>query len=384
MFTDVLPALTAAYIEIQMTQEALFAYYLDIPESIVNKCADSNFLIRSPLRSDKHPTAGFYYTGKGKLRFKDFAGHFHGDIYDLVGSQNNLYPKDRIHFNLILEKIARDHALWYYSNTYRNSPIRKHLDTPKKQYSKIDVKFREWAKADIQYWKKFGADFQTIKEAKIFPADAVWLNDNLLYTSTTYDPAYAFWVAKNKWKIYWPSRRTDKFLCNTNLILGLHLVRNAKYGLLTQSMKAVASFLSVAKLTPYYDMLNACALCAESITPSQKELNYLEEHWENRFGLTDFDYAGVKMARKLRKLGFNSLFLTTGKMQSLDFRAKDFADLVSLWGIEKCKDLIEVLVEGLEEGNIYSKEYYDYTNFMLNSSIHGNNNAAVSFEDTNI
>jgi hypothetical protein len=56
----------------------------------------------------------------------------------------------------------------------------------------------------------------------------------------------------------------------------------------------------------------------------------------------DFDYAGVKSANKIRKLyDIQPLFLTNGKMNTIDFGSKDIADYICKNGLEKTKELIK-------------------------------------------
>ena len=87
--------LTKQYILSKVSQVTIFATYLNLSNSIIQQCIDNRTLIVSPLREDIHPTCGFMYDNRGKLKFKDFAGYFWGDCFDLVALvMSNIYKKE--------------------------------------------------------------------------------------------------------------------------------------------------------------------------------------------------------------------------------------------------------------------------------------------------
>ena len=68
----------------KISQVTIMATYLNLSDKIVQYCIDSGELICSPIRDDAHPTCGFKYDNKGKLKFRDFAGYIWGDCFDIV------------------------------------------------------------------------------------------------------------------------------------------------------------------------------------------------------------------------------------------------------------------------------------------------------------
>ena len=76
--------LNKQYILEKISQVTIFSTYLAIPNDVIQHCIDTGELICSPIRDDVHPTCGFRYDNKGKLKFKDFSGHFWGDCFDVV------------------------------------------------------------------------------------------------------------------------------------------------------------------------------------------------------------------------------------------------------------------------------------------------------------
>ena len=84
----------------KVSQITIFSTYLNLSDALVQHCIDTGELIISPLRDDCHPTCGFRYDNKGKLKFKDFAGYFWGDCFDLVALvMNNMYPNMKLNIS---------------------------------------------------------------------------------------------------------------------------------------------------------------------------------------------------------------------------------------------------------------------------------------------
>ena len=76
--------LTKQYILEKISQVTIFSTYLNLSNHVIQHCIDTGELICSPIREDVHPTCGFKYDNRGKLKFKDFSGHFWGDCFDVV------------------------------------------------------------------------------------------------------------------------------------------------------------------------------------------------------------------------------------------------------------------------------------------------------------
>ena len=77
--------LTKDYILSKVDQITIFSTYFNLPIEIIQYCIDTGEFIVSPIRADLHPTCGFRYDNRGKLKFKDFAGYFWGDCFDAAG-----------------------------------------------------------------------------------------------------------------------------------------------------------------------------------------------------------------------------------------------------------------------------------------------------------
>ena len=110
----------------RVSEEALMSHYLGVPIT--------KGLFRSPLRSDKHATCGFYRSNKGELRFKDFRGDHNMNAFDVVMHRFNCS------FYSALQIIANDFGII----------SRKDLKKNKAKIQYQGEKFEETKQAIIQ------------------------------------------------------------------------------------------------------------------------------------------------------------------------------------------------------------------------------------------
>ena len=91
--------------------------YLNIPIDVINDCVVNNVLICSPLRVDNHPTFGFAYNDKHKLKARDFSGLFWGDVFDVVAYVLSFTTGRQINVNV---KADFYYVLKHIAYTFRN------------------------------------------------------------------------------------------------------------------------------------------------------------------------------------------------------------------------------------------------------------------------
>jgi len=151
MNLGILPNLTKDYILSKVSQEQIFEHYLPIKVT-------TEGLIKSPLRNDKNPTASFYYSQNGKLRFRDFGGNFWGDCFDLVALYENLNANNKKDFNILLDKLARIFKIHKYESNGINPVISgntlsiKEASINFKGKKKIEIKTRDFNEIDARFW----------------------------------------------------------------------------------------------------------------------------------------------------------------------------------------------------------------------------------------
>ena len=66
--------LTKNYILSKVDQITIFSTYFNLPVQIIQYCIDSGEFINSPIRTDLHPTCGFRYDNKGRLKLEVYYG----------------------------------------------------------------------------------------------------------------------------------------------------------------------------------------------------------------------------------------------------------------------------------------------------------------------
>lgn len=355
MNLGILPNLTKDYILSKVSQEQIFEHYLPIKVTVGS-------LIKSPLRNDKNPTASFYYSQNGKLRFRDFGGNFWGDCFDLAALYENLNSSNKKDFNILLDKLARIFKIHKYENNEINPVISGSTLSIKEAVinfsgrKKIEVKAREFNEIDARFWQQGNITKKFLKKFKVFACEYIWLNNNLIYTFNSKDPAYAYYFSKGEFKIYFPFRKEYRFISNTSVIQGKNLIEPAEYGIITKSYKDVIALNTFN--------IQSFAPSSESVLISKDEwfkIKWTCNHW---FSLMDYDLQGIKMAIKLRKYyNIQPLFFTkednfksdnkdktiTKKgliyNQYKDFNVKDFFEFVSKYGKQETEKLITEVIE---------------------------------------
>ena len=359
-----LPRLTKTYILDRISQEEIFQEFLGITSTDISKALNHNVLICSPLRTDNNPTCGFYYSSKGILRFHDFAGYFSGDCFDVVGYRNYLNSKDSVEFNKILEIVAKTFRLHKYQNAKVDKYDYQRLPTTyKKQETHLDLELRNWNNYDEQYWKQYLNIniniFEFLNSNYIFPVYTLSINKQLTYSYAYNDPAYAIYCGHNEqgglYKIYFPLRKTVKWLMNHSRIMGHYHIKQSEKGVVAKSFKDMLTLRS-------YD-IPAISVISESKIPTEKEVAFLYKHWKTIYCFMDFDFTGIKFSNRMRKLyKFNPIFLSNGRFGTPDFKVKDISDFRKEYGHHLTKTLLENTFNCDNE-----KEFYDFlidTNFL--------------------
>jgi hypothetical protein len=313
------PDLTAEYILNQYSQEQIMERYLGVPIKLRRR-----FL--SPLREDKNPTCGFFYSKEGSLIFKDFAGFFSGGCFKVV---MHIYTCS---FHEALEIIANDFGLIDGVRVERKDY--PHLISIQRHKTVIEIKRRGFTDEDREFWTQFGISKSTLLHFHVPPLEVAWLNGKCIYSYRKGDPAYAYDFGDEQYKIYFPKRKTNRFMCNCSIVQGYQVPRDLSRGVvITKSMKDVMVLHEFG--------VTAFAPQSETVYPDDDWIAELLAKAPHVVSLYDFDRAGVTMANYMRKrFGIRPFFLTDGRFGSIDYGAKDISDLVQLKGKDRVKELI--------------------------------------------
>lgn len=323
MARQIILNLSTHYILSKVSEEDIFEKYV---------CrVEYDQLIRNPMRKDNDPTARFYINSKNRLIFHDFNGFFHGDCFAAVQKIYNLG------FTETLYKIAGDFKILDNNTKYKR--VNNNIERKQKTPSKISIKIQEWTETDKKYWKSYYLNSKILDKYKVFSVSKVWLNDNLNYTYQDSDPAYAYYFGNGFYKIYFPFRNEYRFLtnCNNYIIQGYEqLPEKYDFLIITKSLKdvLVADLLNIPSIAPQ----------AESNSLPEDIINILKKRFPIILSNYDFDYTGIKFANKVRKtFNIQPVFLTNGKLGTIDFGSKDIAEYIQKNGLEKTKELIRDL-----------------------------------------
>lgn len=325
-----LPHKLAKYILTRIRQEEIMERYLSIPVQFKE-------LVCSTLRVDNAPTAAFYWS-KGKLKFHDWNGAFHGDCFDVVKQKFNCsFPE-------AVNRIANDFGLISLDLTKPEIPLEERIkpDSPPKI---IQINRQAWTYTDKMYWRAYHLTSQIMEEYFVYSCKDVFVNGNWIYTYSDKDPAYAYYFGNGEYKIYFPLRSGDeknrpRFITNSKktTIQGIHaLPKKANDLIITKSYKDIMclKLFNIPAVAPQ----------AETVYLNNDFINDLYIISENIYSLYDFDYAGIRGANSLKTLyGIPYLFFTNGKYNTVDYGAKDFSDYLKLNGIDKTQKLIDSLL----------------------------------------
>jgi hypothetical protein len=341
---NVLPTLTREYILKHITQEEIFAKFLPCSYSDIEYCLAGSGLIKSPLRTDREPTCSFQYDNKGRLKFKDFAGYFWGDCFDVVAYRINLDASATNDFPLVLEEIAHSFRLHKYSdgNFENRLQFKSLIDFNKKIFLTFDFNFRSFNQYDKSVWKHLSV--KDLEKELIYPVSNLWINDELKYNYRTTDPCYAYYLGKNLegklWKVYFPYRDKFRFLSNSSVVQGINTFKKCEYFILTKSYKDVVYLRKCGKALG----INSASPASETVLISSQQDNYFTKHSNFKASLFDFDNTGIHMAWQLRKAyNYKPYFLNTPTYQRKVYYegCKDFSDYVQKFGLKEGTLLLE-------------------------------------------
>lgn len=263
----------------KISQVTIFSTYLNLSDKLVQYCIDTGELICSPIREDTHPTCGFKYDNKGKLKFRDFSGYFWGDCFDLVAFvMSSIYNKQydiskKEDFIKVLRHISFTFKDVFYGQE-KDINLINEINTGivklKHQKPNIELVVRQWNIDDEYYWKQFGIDLQYLNLNFIYPIDQYYINRKInpepKYYYNPKDPCYGYLLGQDKSgiyniKLYFPKRDKSitRFITNCNHLEGIYnLDRNDyDYIILTKSSKDRLSIgCSIRTMCSLYGELN--------------------------------------------------------------------------------------------------------------------------------
>ena len=370
--------LTKQYVLSKVSQVTIFATYLNLSNTTVQNCIDNGELIVSPLREDIHPTCGFTYDRKGKLKFRDFAGYFWGDCFDLVALvMSNIYKKEydigeKADFIKVLKHITFTFKDIFYGKekdiTLINE-INNSIVELKNKKNIIELVIRPWNIYDKEYWNRIGVDLQTLNINFVYPIDQYYINRKInpepKYYYNHNDLCYAYLLGQDKQginniKLYFPNRdkKSTRFITNCNHLEGIYNLDNYNYDIIVIT-KSTKDRLAIRCWWEHNSFLygglkvGLINIPHETYKLRQNEYDWLTSKLSNNgriISLMDRDKTG-KLEAKYLKDNYNIIPLLIPK----EFNSKDFAELVQKTAND---DIINLVNNAIKE--------IDYENYKLN------------------
>lgn len=300
-------------------EETYMSYYLNMP---IKKG-----LFISPLREDHHPTCSFY---KGKrLYFKDFA------TGDCLTFENVVMKKYCCNYQEALKIIAKDFGI--IKNPNHKVAVIPIQETFKKEKNTIiQIEAKSFTKEELEWWESFGVTKEALNKYRVFSCQTVFLNGNIESVYDSNCPSYGYYFGKNGdrelWKIYYPFRKTFRFIGNikTTTIQGYkQLPKKGKLLVITKSLKdcMVLYSFGIAAISPQ----------SETQFISDEILEELKQRFKYIVLLFDSDETGIAFTNKIkRKYTWIKPFIIPRK-----YKAKDISDFYKKYGYAKTIALIK-------------------------------------------
>ena len=375
--------LTKNYILSKIDQITIFSVYFNLPIETIQYCIDTGEFIVSPLRTDLHPTCGFRYDNRGKLKFKDFAGYFWGDCFDAaayilsnIDKYKGLDVNSKEGFITVLRHITFTFKDIFYGtekDPLISDNIREALTKIKKEKQIIELVIRKWNERDEEYWKQFNVDLQTLNINFIYPIEQFYINRKInpepKYYYSEKDPCYGYILGRDRQgiyniKLYFPNRNksTTRFITNCNHLEGIYQLEKDDYDIiiLTKSTKDRVSISSSLKMIhSLYRELNINKIGLINIPHETYKLRDNEFQWlRNKLSkkgiivsLMDNDRTGKIEANYLRK-EYNILPLIIPKQ----YQAKDFSELIMKNNKE---EIYQLIINTINQINKYAEDKYN-------------------------
>ena len=349
--------LTKDYIFSKVSQITIFSTYTGISVEDIQHCIDTGEFISSPFREDTHPSFGFRYDNRNKLKGRDFAGYKSQFLFVLkhiaYTFRNIIYGQDKDENNDY--NIARA-----ISNVRNHKPI-------------IELVTRPWNNLDAKYWGQFGVNLNFLNTHFVYPVDQFYINRSTnpipkyFYDKNKTDLCYGYVLGQDKRgivnvKLYFPNRnkKTEvKFITNSNTIEGVINLELDNYDviIITKSTKdrlSLECYLKSINHSSLYggSTLESKAIGVVNIPHETYKLRQIEYDWLrsklNRNGflisLMDNDRTGL-MEAVILKNDYDIIPIIIPK----ELGVKDFAELRSSYSTNVINELTQQVVKYIED-----------------------------------
>ena len=280
------PKITKEFLLSKNSEETYMSTYLRVPIK--------RGLFCSPLRRDNRPTCSFCHSKKGELMYHDFGTGFHENFVGVVMEIH------KCSYQEALNVIAEDFG---YISKAENRPAVKikvsNVKLEEKTETLIQIKPKAFSEQELKWWKGFGVTERTLKKYKVFSCDSIFLNGDYFSSSSPRVPIYGYYCGKKNgqelWRIYFPSKRSFRFLSNVgkNYIQGAkQLPKTGDVLLVTKSQKdcMIAYELGIPAIAP----------CSEVLFLNNKQIQHLKKRFKTIVVCYDTDLTGIHNLKQIK------------------------------------------------------------------------------------
>lgn len=315
------PKITKEFLLSKNSEETYMSTYLRVPVK--------RGLFCSPLRKDNRPTCSFCHSKKGELMFHDFGTGFHENFVGIVMEIHKCSYQEAL--NIIAEDFD------YISKAEDRPAVKIKVSNVKleeKTETLIQIKPKTFSEQELKWWKGFGVTEKTLKKYKVFSCDSIFLNGDYFSSSSPRVPIYGYYCGKKNgqelWRIYFPSKRSFRFLSNVgkNYIQGAkQLPKTGDVLLITKSQKDV--------MLAYELGIPAIAPCSEVLFLSNKQIQHLKKRFKTIVVCYDTDITGIHNLKqiKVKHPDLHTFFIPR------KYGVKDISDFFKKYGEEETRRL---------------------------------------------
>lgn len=321
------PKITKEFLLSKNSEETYMSTYLRVPIK--------RGLFCSPLRKDHKPTCSFCHSKKGELMYHDFGTGFHENFVGVVMEIH------KCSYQEALNVIAEDFG--YLSKAEDRPAVKIKVSNVKleeKTETLIQIKPKAFSEQELKWWKGFGVTEKTLKKYKVFSCDSIFLNGDYFSSSSPRVPIYGYYCGKKNgqelWRIYFPSKRSFRFLSNVgkSYIQGAkQLPKTGDVLLITKSQKDV--------MLAYELGIPAIAPCSEVLFLSNKQIQHLKKRFKTIVVCYDTDITGIHNLKqiKVKHPDLHTFFIPR------KYGVKDISDFFKKYGEEETRRLAGELLK---------------------------------------
>lgn len=321
------PLITKEFLLSKHSEETYMSTYLRLP---IQKG-----LQVSPLRKDKRPTCSFCRSKNGELMFHDFGTGFHANFIGVVMEIHNCT------YRQALRIIAEDFGLVKKLSDRPSVKIKtSDVTITEKSETIIQVQPRPFTEQELKWWKEFGISQNTLKKFKVCACESIFLNGNYFSSSSPRIPIYGYYCGKKLgqelWRIYFPSKRTFRFLSNVgkSYIQGARqLPKTGDVLLITKSQKDL--------MLAYELGIPAIAPCSEVLFLNPIQLKHLKRRFKTIVVIYDNDLTGIRNLKQI-KVKYPELYTFFIPRK---YNVKDISDFYKKYGETETKRLAGELLK---------------------------------------